>query len=70
MYGSGCTRVQLILPGFVVLQVAYFTATFPYVMLTVLVVRGVTLEGAAEGILYFVKPTWSKLLEPEVNKQY
>jgi len=47
-------------------QVAYFTATFPYVMLTVLVVRGVTLPGASEGILYFVTPDWSKLLNPEV----
>ena len=50
-----------------VVQVAYFTATFPYVMLTVLVVRGVTLPGASAGILYFVTPDWSKLLNPEVS---
>ena len=48
------------------LQVAYFTATFPYLMLTVLVVRGVTLEGASDGIIYFVKPVWSKLADPSV----
>ncbi len=48
-------------------QVAYFTATFPYLMLTVLVVRGVTLEGASKGILYFVTPDWSKLKEPDVS---
>ncbi|KAI0215923.1 Sodium- and chloride-dependent glycine transporter 1 [Lamellibrachia satsuma] len=47
-------------------KVAYFTATFPYVMLTVLVVRGVTLPGASEGILYFVTPDWTKLLNPEI----
>lgn len=47
-------------------KVAYFTATFPYVMLTVLVVRGVTLTGATEGIIYFVKPDFNKLLDPEV----
>lgn len=50
-------------------KVAYFTATFPYVMLTVLVVRGVTLPGATDGILYFVKPDWAKLKDPEVSDQ-
>ncbi len=49
-----------------VFQVAYFTATFPYLMLTVLVVRGVTLEGASKGILYFLTPDWTKLKEPDV----
>ena len=48
-------------------QVAYFTATFPYVMLTVLVVRGVTLPGASDGILFFVSPDWSKLADPDVS---
>ena len=35
-------------------------------MLTVLVIRGVTLEGASTGILFFVSPKWEKLMEPEV----
>ena len=48
-------------------QVAYFTATFPYAMLTVLVVRGVTLPGAMQGILYFVTPKWEMLKNPDVN---
>jgi SNF family Na+-dependent transporter len=47
-------------------KVAYFTATFPYLMLTVLVVRGVTLPGASTGILYFLTPDWSRLAEPEI----
>ncbi len=51
------------------LQVAYFTATFPYVMLTVLVVRGVTLPGASDGILYFIQPRWEELKKPEASIQ-
>jgi len=48
-------------------QVAYFTATFPYVMLTVLVVRGATLPGAVQGITYFFYPNWQQLARPEVS---
>lgn len=39
----------------------YFTATFPYVVLVVLLVRGVLLPGALDGIVYYLKPDWSKL---------
>ncbi|KAK9300396.1 hypothetical protein QLX08_006927 [Tetragonisca angustula] len=45
---------------------SYFLAIFPYVVLLALLVRAVTLEGAATGILFFITPEWSKLLEPNV----
>ncbi|KAG0710240.1 Sodium-dependent nutrient amino acid transporter 1 [Chionoecetes opilio] len=48
------------------LQVAYFTALFPYVVLFTLLVRGVTLPGAIDGMLYFITPKWEKLLDPNV----
>ncbi len=47
-------------------KVAYFTALFPYFVLITLLVRGVTLEGASDGILYFIRPDWPKLLDASV----
>jgi solute carrier family 6 (neurotransmitter transporter, glycine) member 5/9 len=47
-------------------KVVYFTALFPYVMLTALLVRGVTLDGALDGILFYLSPNWETLLDARV----
>ena len=43
-------------------QIIWFTALFPYVIMLVLLVRAVTLQGAYNGLVYFIKPDWSKLM--------
>lgn len=47
-------------------KVVWFTAVFPYVVLFILLIRGVTLPGAAEGIRYYLKPDFSKIWVAEV----
>lgn len=49
-------------------KASYFLALFPYVVMVALLIRAVTLEGAGEGILYFITPKWEKLATAEVMR--
>lgn len=47
-------------------KAAYFLAIFPYVVMLGLLARSVTLDGAMNGIMYFISPDWTRLWELKV----
>lgn len=47
-------------------KISYFTALFPYVVITALVIYGAMMEGAGEGILHYLKPDFSTLKSVDV----
>ncbi|XP_033833386.1 solute carrier family 6 member 4a [Periophthalmus magnuspinnatus] len=47
-------------------KVVWVTATFPYLVLLVLLIRGATLPGAWRGVVFYLKPDWGKLLSTTV----
>jgi len=47
-------------------KVVYFTATFPYLVLLIFVIKGCTLEGFSAGLEFFFVPDWERLKEPSV----
>ncbi|KAL3860692.1 hypothetical protein ACJMK2_010783 [Sinanodonta woodiana] len=47
-------------------KVVYITATFPYVVLIIFFGRGITLKGAADGLVHLFYPKIERLLDPLV----
>ncbi|XP_063907552.1 sodium-dependent dopamine transporter [Zophobas morio] len=47
-------------------KVVWFTALFPYAVLLILLVRGITLPGSAEGIKYYLNPNFNAISSAEV----
>jgi len=47
-------------------KVLWFSAIFPYVVLSILCVKALTLEGAWDGIKFLFTPQWDRLTESQV----
>ena len=47
-------------------KVVYFTVTIPWIILITLVIGGLTLPNAFEGIKYYLTPKWGMLLKPQI----
>uniref|UniRef100_A0A8R1U0L6 Transporter n=1 Tax=Onchocerca volvulus TaxID=6282 RepID=A0A8R1U0L6_ONCVO len=47
-------------------KIVWFTAIFPYIVLLVLFIRGITLPGAEKGIKYYIEPNLEMLTVPSV----
>lgn len=56
-----------LISSFHALQVVWVTATLPYIVLFILLIRGATLPGAWRGVVFYLKPQWGKLLETSVS---
>jgi len=50
----------------IVSKIVLWTVPIPWIMLLILAVRGLTLEGAVQGLEYYLEPDWAKLAEPKV----
>lgn len=48
-------------------KVVYFTATFPFLILLVLLLRGLTLPGAMSGVYFYIYPQWDQLTSFKVS---
>ncbi|XP_043521365.1 sodium- and chloride-dependent transporter XTRP3 isoform X1 [Frieseomelitta varia] len=68
-----CLLLSWIIVFFIVMKgiqssgkVVYFTSMFPYLVLTIFFIRGITLKGASAGLAHMYTPKIEKLLEPRV----
>ncbi|KAK1131811.1 hypothetical protein K0M31_015968 [Melipona bicolor] len=68
-----CLLLSWIIVFFIVMKgiqssgkVVYFTSMFPYLVLTIFFIRGITLKGASAGLAHMYTPKIGKLLKPTV----
>jgi len=59
MYLCICRGVRM------VSKVVLLTVPLPWIMLLILTIRSLTLDGAAQGLTYYLEPKWSELTHPE-----
>lgn len=48
-------------------KVVYFTAPAPFIILTILLVRGLTLPGCLKGLRFYLEPDFTRLNDTQVH---
>lgn len=73
IFGYLCTAFYLLIISSAVVntcsifQAVYVTAVFPYIMLAILLIRGLTLPGAWQGVVFYLYPDPSRLADVTVR---
>lgn len=49
-------------------QVVYVTATLPYILLVIILIRGLTLPGSLDGVLFYITPEFERLKDGKVSQ--
>ncbi|CAL8364543.1 unnamed protein product [Arctogadus glacialis] len=47
-------------------KAVYVTATFPYLVLTIFLIKSLTLPGSTDGLIYLFTPDWNVLKNPQI----
>lgn len=69
--GDPAATPPVVIPGDAVLsQVVWITATMPYVVLFALLLRGITLPGAVDGIRAYLSVDFHRLCESSVSMPF
>ncbi len=45
-------------------KIVWWTVPLPWLMLLILTIRGLTLDGSMQGLVYYLSPDWNQLAEP------
>lgn len=53
---------HILAKSFCLFQVVYFTSLFPYLVLTIFFIRGITLKGAGAGLMHMYTPKVSYII--------
>ncbi len=48
----------------IVSKIVWLTVPLPWLMLLILTIRGLTLDGAIQGLAFYLNPTWAELAKP------
>ena len=49
-------------------KIAVYTSSLPFILLIILILRGIFLPGALNGLYYLFKPDFTRIFEPGISR--